>query len=121
MTCVLIVDDSPIIRKVARHVLQTHGYDIVEAVDGQAGLDICAMAMPDAILVDSNMPVMDGCEFLRRLRAMPEGRQPKVVFCTTENEVGHLARAMYAGADSYMMKPFDRDMILAKFVEAGVA
>ncbi|MDB5643523.1 MAG: two-component system response regulator [Hyphomicrobiales bacterium] len=117
MTHVLIVDDSPIIRKVARHVLQTLGFETVEANDGQAGLDACSQTMPDAVLVDSNMPGMDGYEFLRRLRAMPDGRQPKVVFCTTEHDVGHIARAMRAGADDFMMKPFDRDMIAAKFME----
>jgi two-component system chemotaxis response regulator CheY len=88
-------------------------------MDGQAGLDICSQAMPDAILLDSNMPIMDGYEFLRCLRAMPDGRQPRVVFCTTENDVGHIARAMHCGADDYMMKPFDRDMIAAKFMDAG--
>ena len=119
MTHVLIVDDSPIIRKVARHVLQANGFAIDEAVDGQAGLDACSQAMPDAILVDSNMPVMDGYEFLRRLRAMPNGRQPRVVFCTTEHDVGHIARALRAGADDYMMKPFDRDMIVSKFTVAA--
>jgi two-component system chemotaxis response regulator CheY len=121
MNRVLIVDDSPIIRKVARHVLQSIGCEISEATDGQAALDVCSQTMPDGILVDANMPVMDGYEFLRRLRAMQNGRQPKVVFCTTENDIGHITRAMRAGADDYMMKPFDRDMIVSKFTDAEAA
>src|SRR4051812_6028367 len=119
MNRVLIVDDSPIIRKVARRVLKAAGLDIIEAADGQAALDACSQSMPDGILVDSNMPVMDGYEFMRRLRAMRDGRQPKVIFCTTEHDVGHIARAMHAGADDYMMKPFDRDMLLGKFLESA--
>jgi two-component system chemotaxis response regulator CheY len=115
MTSVLIVDDSPVIRKVARHVLQSLGYEISEATDGQAGLEACSQSMPDRILVDANMPIMNGCEFLRNLRAMQDGGRPKVVFCTSENDVGHLARAMRAGADDYMMKPFDREMLISKF------
>ena len=121
MSRVLIVDDSPVIRKVARRILQDVARDIGEAEDGQSGLDACSQAMPDAILLDSNMPMMDGYEFLRRLRAMPDGDRPKVIFCTTEHDVGHIARAMHAGADDYMVKPFDRAMILAKFAEAGVS
>jgi two-component system chemotaxis response regulator CheY len=115
MTSVLIVDESPVIRTVARHVLQSLGYEISEATDGQAGLEACSQSMPDRILVDANMPIMNGCEFLRNLRAMQDGGRPKVVFCTSENDVGHLARAMRAGADDYMMKPFDREMLISKF------
>ena len=117
MTSVLIVDDSPVIRKVARHVLQSLGFEISEAKDGQAGLDACSQSMPDRILVDANMPVMNGCEFLRNLRAMQDGGRPRVVFCTSENDIGHIARAMRAGADDYMMKPFHRDTLVSKFTD----
>jgi two-component system, chemotaxis family, chemotaxis protein CheY len=76
--------------------------------------------MPDVILLDWNMPVMDGLEFLGALRKMPGGTAPKVVFCTTENEVGHIARAMHAGADEYIMKPFDQHIVRLKFEEIGL-
>eukprot|EP01037_Dinobryon_pediforme_P026913 gene26913-29601_t len=76
--------------------------------------------MPEAILLDWNMPVMDGMEFLTALRKEPTGRIPKVVFCTTENDVGHIAKAMRAGADEYIMKPFDREIVEAKFAEVGL-
>ncbi|MGL4729258.1 MAG: response regulator, partial [Bosea sp. (in: a-proteobacteria)] len=76
--------------------------------------------MPDAILLDWNMPVMDGYEFLKALRAMPNGKGPKVVFCTTENDLAHIARAMHAGADEYIMKPFDRDIVTSKFQQIGL-
>ena len=77
--------------------------------------------MPDAILLDWNMPVMDGFEFLRSLRALPEGRKPKVLFCTTEHDAGQIARAMRAGADEYIMKPFDGQILTSKLEEVGLA
>jgi two-component system chemotaxis response regulator CheY len=116
----LIIDDSSVIRKVARRILEGFGFSITEASDGRQALDNCVREMPDAILLDWNMPVMDGYEFLRALRAMPGGDRPKVVFCTTENDLAHIARAMHAGADEYIMKPFDREIVEAKFQEVGL-
>jgi two-component system, chemotaxis family, chemotaxis protein CheY len=95
----LIIDDSSVIRKVARRILEGFGFSISEASDGRQALDACMKEMPDAILLDWNMPVMDGYEFLRALRAMPGGDRPKVVFCTTENDLAHIERTMHAGAE----------------------
>jgi two-component system chemotaxis response regulator CheY len=116
----LIIDDSSVIRKVARRILEGFGFEITEAADGRQALDACLKDMPDAILLDWNMPVMDGYEFLRALRAMPGGDRPKVVFCTTENDLAHIARAMHAGADEYIMKPFDKEIVEAKLQEVGL-
>ena len=116
----LIIDDSSVIRKVARRILESFGFSINEASDGRQALDACMKQMPDAILLDWNIPVMDGYEFLRALRSMPGGDRPKVVFCTTENDLAHIARAMHAGADEYIMKPFDREIVEAKFQEVGL-
>lgn len=118
-TC-LIVDDSSVIRKVARRILEGFNFRIVEAENGEKGLEACRLELPDAVLLDWNMPVMDGYEFLRNLRRMPGGDQPKVVFCTTENDVAHIARALHAGANEYIMKPFDKDIVTAKFQEIGL-
>jgi two-component system, chemotaxis family, chemotaxis protein CheY len=120
MTNVLVVDDSAVIRKVARRILEGMKFETLEAADGRQALNLCARSMPDAILLDWNMPVMDGFEFLRELRRMPGGVQPKVVFCTTENDVSHIARAMHAGADEYIMKPFDKEIVQSKFEEIGL-
>ena len=76
--------------------------------------------MPDAILLDWNMPVMNGIEFLRELRKMDGGAGPVVVFCTTENDIGHIQEAIQAGANEYIMKPFDSDIIQAKFSQVGL-
>jgi two-component system, chemotaxis family, chemotaxis protein CheY len=116
----LVVDDSSVIRKVARRILEDLSFQISEAEDGMKALDICRKEMPNAILLDWNMPVMDGLEFLAQLRREPGGEKPKVVFCTTENDIGHIAKAMRAGADEYIMKPFDREIVEAKFAEVGL-
>ena len=118
-TC-LVVDDSGVVRKIARRILEEMGFNIIEAEDGAKALEACKTAMPEAVLPDWNMPVMDGYEFLGNLRRMPGGDAPKVVFCTTENDVAHIARALHAGANEYIMKPFDKDIVEAKFQEVGL-
>jgi two-component system chemotaxis response regulator CheY len=118
-TC-LVVDDSSVIRKVARRILEGLDFEIVEAEDGEQALDACRRQLPEAILLDWNMPKMDGYEFLRSLRKLPGGDAPKVVFCTTENDVAHIARALHAGANEYIMKPFDKEIVEAKFQEVGL-
>lgn len=121
MKICLVVDDSKVIRKVARHILETLDFAVDEAEDGREALDRCGTRMPDVILLDWNMPVMGGMEFLRALRQSDHLVQPKVVFCTTENDVGHIRAAIAAGADEYVMKPFDRETIHSKLQIVGVA
>jgi two-component system chemotaxis response regulator CheY len=116
----LVVDDSSVIRKVARRILEGMGFQIREAEEGQQALEECRRQMPDAILLDWNMPVMDGYDFLKALRRLPGGDMPKVVFCTTETDVAHIARALHAGANEYIMKPFDKEIVEAKFQEVGL-
>ena len=176
--------------KFARRILEEMDFQIIEAEDGEKALEACKRSLPDAILLDWNMPVMDGYEFLgsairmqrvslsmipasfaksraaswkrwisrsskprtarqalevckrgacrkrscstgtcpswtalnssAHLRRMPGGDAPKVVFCTTENGIDHIARAMNAGANEYIMKPFDKDIVAAKFQEVGL-
>jgi two-component system chemotaxis response regulator CheY len=118
-TC-LVVDDSSVIRKVARRILEGLDFRISEAEDGQQALDQCRHELPDGVLLDWNMPVMDGYDFLKALRRLPGGDRPKVVFCTTENDVVHIARALHAGANEYIMKPFDKEIVEAKFHEVGL-
>ena len=117
-TC-LVVDDSRVIRKVARRILEDLGFEVAEAADGADALAWCAIAMPDAILLDWNMPGMSGLEVLRRLRLTPGGEIPKVVFCTIENELDRIREALAFGADEYIMKPFDGDIVAGKLAMAG--
>jgi two-component system, chemotaxis family, chemotaxis protein CheY len=116
----LVVDDSGVVRKIARRIVEEMNFEVIEAEDGSKALEACKQAFPDAILLDWNMPVMDGFEFICRLRRMPGGDVPKVVFCTTENGMDHIARALEAGADEYIMKPFDKDIVADKFREVGL-
>ena len=116
----LVVDDSRVIRKVACRILAALAFETEEAADGAVALQACRRKMPDAILLDWHMPNMDGIAFLRSLRGEQEGGHPIVVFCTTENDVAHITEALGAGADEYIMKPFDRGIIEAKFVEVGL-
>jgi two-component system chemotaxis response regulator CheY len=118
-TC-LVVDDSRVVRKVARRILEAHGYLVAEAGDGQQALDACRQAMPDCVLLDWNMPVMDGLTFLKQLRSEFGPDNPTVVFCTTENDMGHIEIAITSGAQEYIMKPFDEDILIGKLGQAGV-
>ena len=121
MKQVLVVDDSPVIRKTARRILEGMNFQTSEAVDGQQALSACSFLMPDAIVVDWSMPVLDGFEFMKQLRKMPGGEKPKILFCTSEYDVAQIARAMHVGADDVLMKPFDKDIVKAKFEEVGIA
>jgi len=118
-TC-LVVDDSRVIRKVARRILEDLRFRVEEAGDGLEALTFCRKAMPEAVLLDWNMPVMSGIDFLRALRKERGGESPIVVFCTTENDIDHISEAIKAGADEYIMKPFDGDILQSKFIEAGL-
>ena len=116
----LVVDDSRVIRKVACRILESLQFVTEEAEDGAAALEACRVRMPDVILLDWQMPNMTGIEFLRTLRRQNDGTNPIVVFCTTENDVGHITEALNAGANEYIMKPFDKDIVTAKFQEVGL-
>jgi two-component system chemotaxis response regulator CheY len=115
----LVIDDSSVIRKVARRIFEDLGFAVEEAEDGGQALEMCLAKMPDLILVDWNMPGISGVEFLGSLRATSGGDKPTIVFCASENDVAHIARAMRAGADDYLLKPFNREIVEAKLQEIG--
>ena len=119
-TC-LIVDDSRVIRKVSRHIVEGFGFEVSEAENGLDALDRCQETMPDLILLDWNMPIMSGIEFIVALRETGGGGQPKVMFCTTEHDVGHVREGIAAGADEYVMKPFDHETLQFKLGRIGLA
>jgi len=120
MKSCLIVDDSRVIRKVARQILESAGFACDEAENGQLALDTCKKKLPDFVLLDWNMPVMNGLEFLQSFRALPEGKNPIVMFCTTENDLNHIQEALAVGANEYVMKPFDADIIKGKLIQLGL-
>ena len=112
-TC-LIVDDSRVIRKVSSKIALSLGYVPVEAQDGNEALARCKQSMPDLVLTDWNMPEMDGIEFVTRLRAIPTPKEPVVVFCTSNGEAKDIHDGIAAGADDYIVKPFDEAALRAK-------
>ena len=118
-TC-LVVDDSRVVRKVARKILEANGFEVTEAADGQLALEACRTRLPDCVLLDWNMPVMDGITFLKTLRQEFGPDNPPVVFCTTENDMDHIEQAIMNGAQEYIMKPFDEDILTGKFAQVGL-
>ena len=120
MKSCLVVDDSRVIRMVARKILEELNFDVEEAEDGKVALDRCKEKLPDGVLLDWNMPVMNGIEFLTALKQLPGGSNVPVVFCTTENDIDHIREAIGSGASEYIMKPFDSEIIQSKFAQVGL-
>ena len=118
-TC-LVVDDSRVIRMVAKKILQDLNFTVIEAENGQIALESCETSLPDAVLLDWNMPVMNGLTFLQELKKLPGADAVKVVFCTTENDLEHIKIAIENGADEYIMKPFDSEIVENKFIQVGL-
>ena len=116
----LVVDDSKFVRHVACDILNKLGFETDQADDGDTALVACQQQMPDAILLDWNMPRVDGITFMRELRTMPGGTAPTILFCTANNDLEDVQTALTEGADEYIMKPFDRDIIEAKFLQVGL-
>jgi two-component system, chemotaxis family, chemotaxis protein CheY len=116
----LVVDDSRVVRKLARRVLEANGYAVTEAENGRIALEDCRRALPDCVLLDWNMPVMNGIEFLRALRGEFGPDRPIVVFCTNETDVTAIEQAIESGAQEYIMKPFDAEILLGKFAQVGL-
>ena len=120
MKIFLIVDDAPVIRKVANRILSNLGFVVVEAVDGFDGLEKSRFNMPDAVLVDWEMPNMSGVEFVEEFRKISGAEKSKIIYCTSEILVPEMTRAKRAGANGFMMKPFNREILLHKLGEVGV-
>ncbi len=116
----LVVDDSRVIRTVARRILEDLRYAVAEAEDGMEALRVCRERMPDLIFLDWNLPSMKGLDFVKSVRGQPDGGHPVILFCTTESDPADIATAMAAGANDYVMKPFDGSAVRAKLADIGV-
>ena len=118
-TC-LVIDDSRVIRKVARRILEDIGFNVQEAEDGAIGLDMCRNRMPDAVIVDSMMPNLDGIGFMKTLKREAKENLPAMMYCTTENEESHIVAARAAGAGVILLKPFDKETLEGSLQHLGV-
>jgi two-component system, chemotaxis family, chemotaxis protein CheY len=117
----LIVDDAKMIRALLCLTLKKLGItQIVEAENGEVALELCRKEMPNFIILDWNMPVMNGLAFLKALHQEPNWQDSTVILCTTENDADHIQSALSAGASEYIMKPFDVDIIRTKLVQVGL-
>jgi two-component system chemotaxis response regulator CheY len=116
----LVVDDSRVIRKIACTILESFSIAADEAEDAATALNYCRVNMPDMILFDSQLPGTNGLEFLRLIRREPNGHHPVIVVCTTENDVEQITEALGAGANEYIMKPFDREILESKLAQVGL-
>ena len=116
----LVVDDSDVIRRITKRLLEEMNFTSTEAENGQEALERCRRAMPDFIMLDWQMPSMISADFVYLLRKEPGGDLPIVFYCTSENDVDDITRALNAGADDYILKPFDKDDLTARFVANGL-
>ena len=117
----LVVDDSRAMRTILAKFLVELGFEVHEAASGlEALVEIRRKPIPDLVLVDWNMPEMDGCEFLRRIRAEEQFADVPVMMVTTESEMDRVSIALDAGANEYLMKPFDKETLLEKLMLIGV-
>lgn len=120
MKVAMVVDDSKIVRKVTQKILESLQYQVVEAENGKLALDVFSANHPSLIILDWHMPEMNGLEFLKALRARDDGKEVKVIFCTTVTDLGQIQEAIVAGADEYVMKPFDENIICGKLEQLGL-
>jgi two-component system cell cycle response regulator len=116
---VLVVDDSLVVRAVVRSRLEEEGYRVVEAVDGVAALDECRQAVPDVVLLDVEMPGIDGREVLRRLKADPGLADIPVVFLTARIGMADVVDGLRSGAHDYLRKPFEPEELVARVAAAA--
>ncbi|MGB3455535.1 MAG: response regulator [Litorimonas sp.] len=119
----LIVDPSAMVRRVASRIVRELGYAVSEAATGQEALSACASRLPDVILLDWKTPDMETLDLIGAVRASAASAgdpMPTLIFCTADRSVDRIVEALQAGADEYIMKPFDSDIIRAKFELAGL-
>lgn len=119
----MVIDDSRAMRLMLGDQLRSLGYGVSEAGDGRAGLDQLASTEqpPKLILVDWNMPVMDGLSFIQAVREDDRFNRTSLLVVTSETEVDQMMRALQAGADEYLMKPFSPEALMSKLHLLGLS
>ena len=118
-TC-LIADDSKIIRMVLNKIMTNLGFDVVEAEDGEDVVKQWRQMPIDLIIMDWRLPVMEGIDVLYMIRSNPKMQQPKIIFCSSLKKKKKIREALQGGADDYIMKPFDEEIIESKIIMLGL-
>jgi two-component system chemotaxis response regulator CheY len=116
----LVVDDSKIVRQVVRRIVEQLGFSVTEVEHGRAAIDHVRAHLTDLIILDAMMPVMDGMECMHEIRADAALTQPKIIFCTTQNEFEKIRQSVIDHADACVMKPFDEAILATKLREFGM-
>jgi two-component system chemotaxis response regulator CheY len=116
----LLVDESQVIRRVAAKIVEDLGFTPAQAANGREALAACAAQMPAVMFVEWDTEQMSGPEITQAIRLLPGGDMVKVVFCTTRNELADIQEALACGADEYILKPFDSEIVASKFLIMGL-
>lgn len=117
----LIVDDSSVVRKVAKRILESEGFFVAEASGGTEALGLCRAEMPDTIILDATLPDISAVDFITEVLGIPCAKKPQIAICLVELDIPAIMRAKRAGASSYILKPFNRPQLLKRFRETGMA
>ena len=120
MSSCLIADDSKVIRLLISKIMTNLGFSVIEAEDGEDVVELTQLKEPELIIMDWNLPVMDGIDALYKIRAMKLNKIPKIIFCSASNDINRIQQAINGGADDYIIKPFDEDIISTKLTILGL-
>ncbi len=116
----VIADVSPVIRMLLSKIIENFGYEVLEVEDGEELLEICSREQPDLIISDWALPLIDGIDVLYKIRGNRHLRQPKFIFCATVSDVENIRIALDGGADDFIMRPFDEEIIGSKLAILGM-
>ena len=119
MKC-LVADDSQIIRMVLAKIFTNFGFEVFVAEDGDEVIEKCLAHEPDIVVMDWWLPVIDGIDVLYKIRNDKRIRQPRIIFCSSNSNPDKIAEALQGGADDYLMKPFDEEIIKNKLIILGL-
>ncbi len=120
MKVFLVVDDAPVVRRVASIVLEDLGFRVVGAENGIEALQRVKSFMPDAMMIDWDLVDMSGLEFLQEFKRLPGSGSTRIFYCTSQIAVSEMTRAKRMGADHFLLKPFDREILTYKIKESGL-
>ena len=120
MRIFLIAEDAPVVRKVARRLIEDLGFVVVEASTAEEAWRICHDNMPDAAIIDWDMPGGDSIETIRQIRLLPDSDNLKILYSTSEVMLAEMTKAKRAGANGFLLKPFNRKLLIQKLSEAGI-
>lgn len=116
----LIADDSRVIRLLLSKIVSKLGFSVIEAEDGEDVVELTQTQEPNLIIMDWNLPVLDGIDALYKIRELNLSINPKVIFCSSSSDLDKINLAIEGGADDYIIKPFDEDIIAVKLTILGL-